>query len=89
MSENKIAGAPTWVDPDDAPELTDDWFEGAELREAGRPVRRGRPRAARPKQPVSIRLSVEVLEHFKGQGPGWQGRIDAVLRDVVAKAGQG
>lgn len=88
MTENKTAGAPGWVDPDDAPELTDAWFEGAELREAGRPARRGRPRAANPKRAVSIRLSPDVLDYFKGQGPGWQGRIDAALRDIVAKSGR-
>ncbi|WPL16444.1 hypothetical protein Thiowin_01398 [Thiorhodovibrio winogradskyi] len=39
---------------------------------------------AQRKQAISIRLSPEVLEHFKAGGPGWQTRIDAALRDYVA-----
>ncbi|MEP9375561.1 BrnA antitoxin family protein [Aquabacter sp. CN5-332] len=35
------------------------------------------------KVPVSIRLSAEVVEHFKAGGPGWQGRIDEALKKVV------
>ncbi len=39
------------------------------------------------KIPVSIRLSPEVVNHFKGKGPGWQSRIDDALRKIVKKAG--
>ncbi|MFT4190887.1 MAG: BrnA antitoxin family protein [Comamonas sp.] len=56
-------------------------------REAARmqPLRRvGRPAIAQPKQPVTIRLSPDVLEHFKASGAGWQTRIDAALREWVA-----
>ena len=35
---------------------------------------------------VSIRLSPDVLSHFKAKGPGWQSRIDAALRKMVKKA---
>lgn len=35
------------------------------------------------KVPVSIRLSPEVVEHFKSEGPGWQSRIDAALKKVA------
>ena len=35
------------------------------------------------KVPVSIRLSPEVVKHYKAQGKGWQGRInDALLRNI-------
>lgn len=44
----------------------------------------GRPKADSTKQPVSIRLSPEVVEYFKASGPGWQTRIDTVLREYVA-----
>ena len=47
-----------------------------------RPV--GRPKAAVTKQPVSIRLSADVLAYFKSTGRGWQTRIDKVLQDFVA-----
>ena len=36
--------------------------------------------------PVSIRLSPEVVNHFKKKGPGWQSRIDNALRKIVKKA---
>ena len=35
------------------------------------------------KVPVSIRLSPEVIEHFKAGGAGWQSRIDDALRKMV------
>jgi uncharacterized protein (DUF4415 family) len=37
---------------------------------------------------VSIRLSPEVVQHFKAKGPGWQSRIDdALLKIAKKKAG--
>ena len=44
---------------------------------------RGRPRASHPKERINIRLSHEVVTHFKSSGDGWQTRIDAALRDWV------
>lgn len=41
---------------------------------------RGRPRLERPKQPVFVRYSQEVLAYFKSIGDGWQSRTDGVLR---------
>jgi uncharacterized protein (DUF4415 family) len=38
------------------------------------------------KIPVSIRLSPEVISHFKANGPGWQSRIDDALRKIIRKA---
>jgi uncharacterized protein (DUF4415 family) len=38
------------------------------------------------KVPVSIRLSAEVVKHFKAKGRGWQSRIDEALRKIVKKA---
>lgn len=48
-------------------------------------VRRGvrGPQKAPTKEPVAIRLSPEVVSYFKATGKGWQGRIDAVLREWV------
>ena len=43
----------------------------------------GRPKAAVTKQPVSIRLSPEVVEYFKSTGKGWQTRVDEVLKAYV------
>lgn len=58
----------------DNPPLTKKDFARAKV------VRRGRPRLANPKQQVTLRLSAEVLAHYRAQGPGWQARIDADLR---------
>lgn len=70
---------------DEAPELTDEQLARAEVREAGKVVRRGRPRLDRPKEAVKIRLSQDVLEHFRAGGPGWQTRINESLERTVAR----
>ena len=44
---------------------------------------RGRPKLERPKERITIRLSAEVMDHYRATGPGWQGRIDdALMREV-------
>lgn len=65
------------------PELPDEFFEKAVLHVGGVPVRRGRPLSNAPKQQVTLRLDADVLESFKTGGPGWQGRINAVLRKAL------
>jgi uncharacterized protein (DUF4415 family) len=35
------------------------------------------------KIPVSLRLSAEVVEHFRATGPGWQSRIDEILKKAA------
>jgi uncharacterized protein (DUF4415 family) len=44
------------------------------------------PQKSPTKVAVSLRLSSDVIEHFKSGGPGWQTRIDEALREVVKKA---
>jgi uncharacterized protein (DUF4415 family) len=44
------------------------------------------PQKAQTKVAVSIRLSPEVISHFKAKGPGWQSRIDDALRKIARKA---
>jgi len=84
MDEKKRVTGSTWIDPDDAPELTDEWFATADLYEAGKLIRRGgRPKKAEPKEAVSLRLDPEVVAHFRAGGPGWQSRINAALRKVA------
>jgi uncharacterized protein (DUF4415 family) len=72
-----------WIDPDDAPEWTDEMFDRADLYHGEVLVRRGRPPLAEPKRQVTLRLSPEVIDHFKAGGPGWQTRIDDALRQVI------
>lgn len=65
---------------EEIPELTEEWFDRAEIRIGGKLVRRGRPPKETPKAVVNIRLDPEVLDHFKAGGPGWQTRINDALR---------
>lgn len=83
MAKKKAAGAGSWVDPDDAPELTEDFFRRADVYEGEKLVRRGRPRSANPKQPLSVRLDTDVVAYFRRSGRGWQSRINAALRKAA------
>jgi uncharacterized protein (DUF4415 family) len=83
---------------DDNPEWTKEDFaratrfpRGLKLKdlkpgELERLVGKRGPQKAPTKVPVSIRLSPDVLKHFKAKGPGWQSRIDEALRKIVKKA---
>jgi uncharacterized protein (DUF4415 family) len=72
-----------FVDPDDAPEITEAMLDRAEIRVGGKIVQRGRPPMAAPKRPVSLRLDPDVIAHFRRSGRGWQSRINAALRKVA------
>lgn len=80
---------------DDNPEWTEKDFErarpasevhGPEVAKA-LTRKRGRPALAEGerKEKVTLRLSPEVLEHFRGQGSGWQTRIDDALKAHVER----
>jgi uncharacterized protein (DUF4415 family) len=48
----------------------------------------GRPAGtikANAKQQVAIRLDPDILTHFRAAGPGWQTRINEILRQSIAK----
>ena len=71
-------------DPDEIkPELDDDWFAEADAFVGTKLVRRGRPKAESPKQPVSLRLDRDVIDWFKRKGDGWQTRINDELRKAA------
>ena len=80
-----------WHDPDDAPELTDEILDRAEIAVGGKVIRPasgtltkpGRPKKADAKISVHLRLSPEVIKHFRARGPGWQTRIDETLRKAA------
>jgi uncharacterized protein (DUF4415 family) len=36
-----------------------------------------------PKEAISIRLDADILEFLRGEGPGYQRRINAILRTYV------
>jgi uncharacterized protein (DUF4415 family) len=72
------------IEADDIrPELDDAWFEEADAYVGSKLVRRGRPKSANPKQPVSLRLDRDVVDWFKRSGEGWQTRINNELRKVA------
>lgn len=85
MDESNAAGTTTWVDPDDAPELTDEFFKDAEVFHGDTFIRRGRgrPKAAVTKEQVTVRLDPDVLAKLRESGPGWQTRINGILRQAV------
>jgi uncharacterized protein (DUF4415 family) len=65
-------------DPND-PAAVEAFWQKATLR---RPGQRG-PQKEPRKVATAIRLSPEVVEYFKAEGPGWQTRVDAALREYV------
>lgn len=84
MSQNKMK-------PDvKNPEWTKSDFEKAKRPEAVLPAdvlaafprTRGAQKAPK-KVPLSIRLSPDVVEHYKATGPGWQTRIEDDLRKAA------
>ncbi|WP_284947677.1 BrnA antitoxin family protein [Acidisoma cladoniae] len=81
MSEKPQNGESDWVDPDDAPELTADYFDHADWYNGETLIRRGRPRLEVTKQQVTVRLDADVLTALRGSGEGWQSRMNAALRD--------
>jgi uncharacterized protein (DUF4415 family) len=78
-------------DVGDNPELTKADFARAKpfaevFPDLAASIRKGRgPNKAPTKKLVSLRLSREVIEHFKATGNGWQSRIDETLRRVVKR----
>jgi uncharacterized protein (DUF4415 family) len=81
MNANKHATHTEWIDPDDAPELTDEFFAQADEYVDDKLVRRGRPKVESTKLALTVRYDAEVVEAFKATGKGWQTRMNAALRD--------
>ncbi|MCV6627509.1 MAG: BrnA antitoxin family protein [Cellvibrionaceae bacterium] len=58
------------IDTSDIPELDEQFFQTAELH-------------LPPKKPITIRIDADVLEWLKGQGKGYQSRINKLLRSYM------
>jgi uncharacterized protein (DUF4415 family) len=71
---------------EDAPELTDEQLAQADLYEGEKLIRRGRPPSPNRKEPVKLRLDPDVVAALRASGPGWQTRINAILRKAMFKA---
>ena len=82
---SEAAGKPEWVDPDDAPELTDEYFEDAEYWQGDTFIRRGRarPEGDNGKEMVTIPLDPDVLAKLREAGPGWQTQVNDILRKAI------
>ncbi len=91
MSANEKNTSSNWVEPDDAPEWTDEVFDRAAIYHGetlirpatGTLTRAGRPKLANPKRQVTLRLDGDVLDSLRETGPGWQSRINEILRNAV------
>jgi uncharacterized protein (DUF4415 family) len=71
---------------EELPEITDEDMARAVFSKGGdalpNPARpRGRPRKPDARVQLSVRLSPDVIDHFRATGPGWQTRIDEALRE--------
>jgi len=84
MPGKPAAGHTRWVDPDDAPELTETFFARADVFEGEKLIRRGRPPLAEKKQQVTLRLDPVVLAGLRATGPGWQTKANTVLKAWLA-----
>jgi uncharacterized protein (DUF4415 family) len=87
------------VDPDAAPELTDEWFDAAEVWEGNRflghgrdfengKLKAGRRKGSGTKELVTLRIDRDILDHFRAGGPGWQTRLNDALRPRRRSEGQ-
>ena len=62
------------ADVDDAPELTEEFFERADVYHGNKLIRPGRPLSGNPKLALKLRIDPDVVEHFRATGPGWRTR---------------
>jgi uncharacterized protein (DUF4415 family) len=86
MATNNKYPLVAWQDPDDVPDLSTPEWQAIFDRV---PVRRGRPPVLSPKVSTNIRLDADILEAYRAQGPGWQTRINEVLRQHLEREGRG
>ena len=61
---------------EDLPELTEEMLARATVNKGGRPV------SPNPRKLISLRLPIEVIEHWKATGSGWQTRMAERLSKV-------
>ncbi|WFP61295.1 MULTISPECIES: BrnA antitoxin family protein [unclassified Mesorhizobium] len=79
-----------WDAVSDNPEWTEEDFRNArpfaevfpDLADSIRRSR-GRPALDNPKKQVTLRLDSDVIARFRAGGPGWQSRINDILRKAA------
>jgi uncharacterized protein (DUF4415 family) len=82
----------TDADIDQAPELDAAWFAQARPGREVLPARvlaaakrkPGRPAGDNNKEPTTIRFDRDVLDALRATGPGWQTRVNEVMREWVS-----
>jgi uncharacterized protein (DUF4415 family) len=84
----KLHSTPTeWVDPDDAPELTAEFFEKGTPMIGGREVtfeefaRAAKQAIPINKIPITIHFDADILAAFRATGDGWENRMNNALRE--------
>ena len=88
MTKKKCSTKAISSDPDDAPELAADFFKSADLFDGVKLKARGRPKSAKNKEAVKLRLDADVLAALRASGDGWQTRINDALRASLKLAGR-
>jgi uncharacterized protein (DUF4415 family) len=77
-----------------SPEFLANWKKGghttrevtdAEYEASKRKVGERGPQKTPTKERITIRLSPDVLARFRESGTGWQGRVDAALREWLKR----
>ncbi|MEK6747257.1 MAG: BrnA antitoxin family protein [Pseudomonadota bacterium] len=87
-------GKKVLLDDDDAPEMSEEWFQNAkhgldglaELvgEEFVAPLRlRGRPKKKDKKVSLHLRIDKEIADKFRATGKGWQTRLNTVLHNAI------
>lgn len=71
MKQTAISRKSAIIDFSDIPETTESFWEDADIR------------VPAEKRAISIRLDSDILDFFKKQGRGYQGKINAVLRSYM------
>ena len=86
VRRNITEDAPIPYHPEDGPydpndeEATEAWLSQATVTRGIRGLQK-----APTKKLISIRLSQDVVEHFKAKGKGWQTEMDRALRKAMGE----
>lgn len=81
MNAKLPKSAPPWIDPDDAPEITNAWVAAADVYVGEKLVRRGRPPKSSTKVLTTLRLDPDVVAGLRATGSGWQTRVNDAMRE--------
>ena len=83
MIENKNATRIDWIDEDDAPELSDAFFEQADEYRNGVLIKQGQASQMKAVTKIELLLEDDVISAFKKRGQDWQANMTEVLREWV------